>query len=171
MYEISIDDIYIRINSDNSSKKDKFAEAIYKRLYKFEWTPGAKIPKELKELIKMHKVSQSLSNLEHKKLVDTRLANYAFVGVIRFYKLERNPYFKSQDIEKIISQFRLLLDVIYKIESGFYGDDNTIKGSVFLFDVFGKYAEKADPPLEEVKTKRKYKKRKQKDIPDGPQQL
>lgn len=175
LYEVNIDDIYIKINSDNTSKKDPLAEYIFKKLYNFEWHYKKELPNELKEILKIHKVAQIITNIDQKRFLDTRLANYAMLGTVRFYHLERYPYFNQNELNTIISQFRFILEVIYKVEKGFYGNENEIKGSIYLFDAFGKF--KSDLNTNENKTnipekpKRKYTKRKQKDSQNGTEKL
>lgn len=137
IYEIKIDDIYIRINPDNTSKKDKIAEAIYKRLYNYEWKYNAVLPEELKDILKIYKLFLNTKNPQHRKLIENKLINYAFLGTIRFYHIEAMPYLRAKEIETIGRSFRTLLDVIYKSESGFY-EDCEIKGSVYMFDTLGK---------------------------------
>lgn len=171
LFEINIDDVYIKINPDNTSKKDHLAEYIYKKLYNYKWIPGEDIPKELKDIIKLHKMAQSLKSAESKKILDVRLANYAFVGSIRFYHLEKTPYLKTDQVNAIINNFRLVLDVIYKIESGYYGDEYDIKGSLYIFDAFRKNSDIETVVTKEEKPikKRKIKKDKSIDTPNGPE--
>jgi hypothetical protein len=126
--EIRIDDIYLN---------DKLlAKPIYKKYYNWKWEQDVEVPLPIKELISLSRSLNSVKDINKQKIIEVRLINIALLGVIRLYKMERKPYLKSSEIEKIIRHFKMVLDVIYKIENGFYGN-NKINGSVYLFDAFG----------------------------------
>lgn len=145
LIEVKLDDIY---------KGDLvLSRAIFKRLYDWKWEYGIKIPKEIQELVNMNRLMNASKEDYNKKILLTRLINIAMLGAIRLYKMERKPYFKIGDVNKIRNHFHMVLDVIYKVDNGFYGD-NKIKGTVYLFDAFGLMSDQ-----EEVKPKKQRKPR------------
>jgi hypothetical protein len=147
LIEVKIDDIY---------KSDLvLARAVFKRYYDWKWEYGVKIPPEILELVKMNRLMGTSKEEYNKKILLTRLINLAMLGALRLYKMERRPYLRMSDVNKIRNHFHMVLDVIYKVDNGFYGN-NEIKGSVYLFDAFGLMS---DTEQKETKIKKQRKPR------------
>lgn len=96
--------------------KDKLAKEVYKNFYKYKWKRGDEIPIPLKTMIQLLKIAETTKNVQNKNTIISRLINIALLGTVRFYHLERKPYFKEKQIQKIINYFIGILTLIYKIE-------------------------------------------------------
>lgn len=158
--EVKLDEIYLN--------EPHLAKPIFKTLYCWKWEHGVALPDTIKELILLERSLQSTTDNQKRKMVEIKLLNLALLGAIRFYSLERKPYLKMTEIQKINDHFKMVLGVIYKIDKGFYGD-NKIKGSIYLFDAFGIKSnvdgnDDTKPPAKKKPRKRK----KVEDTNDGP---
>lgn len=127
LIEVKIDEIY--------KNDSKIARAVYKKLYNWKWEHGVILPPEIQELVKLNRLLAISKEEYNKKVILTKLINIAMLGAIRLYNMERKPYLRISDVNKIRNHFHMVLDVIYKVDNGFYGD-NKIKGTVYLFDAF-----------------------------------
>lgn len=161
--EVKIDEIYLN--------EPHLAKPIFKDLFKWKWEYGVQLPDTVKELILLEQSIQNTKDAQKRKLAEIKLLNLALLGAIRFYNLERKPYMKMSEIQKINDHFKMVLGVIYKIDNGFYGK-NKIKGSIYLFDAFGLKSnvygkDDASTDTKESTPKKKYKRRKKVEDSNG----
>lgn len=126
--EIKVDNIYF--------KEKAIGKQIYKNFYKYCWKPDEPIPEIIKNLIKIHKIAMDIKvDKRTRNFESYRLSDLALLGAIRYYHLERTPYFCRSQINKIITSFRKALDVIDKIETGKFKNEKII-GELPLFGAF-----------------------------------
>jgi len=124
-YEIQVDAICL---------KDKLASEVFKRLYKYKWKYGDKLPSGIQQLIHLTKLAEKTKNEKNKEALQSRLANIALVGFIRQYHLERSPYMAPSQISKVINFVRKALLSIDKLALN--KNNGVVEGEVSVFPPF-----------------------------------
>jgi hypothetical protein len=127
----------VEFDYDSVCLKDSLAEKIFERFYGWYWKQGDQIPPEIEKMILLNRIVNTDKDMRRVSLAKTRLANLSMVGVVRFYKMERRPYFSSNEIIQADITIRKILTALDDITNGKYSDSD-ITGEIYIFDVFKK---------------------------------
>lgn len=140
------DDPWMKVDMYKIYHKDKLAKEVYKNLYDIKWSITDEIDPNIQLMIKLLKLSDRSSTTKaNRDIIISRMVNLALLGTIRYYHLERRPYFKESQISKIIEYFFKVLALIDNVKNGKYKDKN-IAGELYIFKSLDTLKDK--PPFE-----------------------
>jgi hypothetical protein len=127
------DDPWMRVDMYKIYHKDKLAKEVYKNLYDLKWSVDDEVDHNIELMIKLIRLSDRNSTTKiNKDIIISRMVNLALLGTVRYYHMERHPYFKESQIHKIIDRFFKVLSLIDSVKHGKYKDKN-IGGEIYIF--------------------------------------
>lgn len=133
MEGLKYNDPWMKVDMYKIYQKDKLAKDVYKNLYNLKWSIDKDVNKNIELMIKLLILADRPSTTpENRNIIISRLVNIALLGTVRFYHLERRPFFRESQIANIIKYFFKVLSLIHSIKEGKY-KDKKIGGEIYIF--------------------------------------
>ena len=112
---------FIEINIDSICESIKYANEVFRALYKWRYYKGTQeIPKEILEIISVYDMMVGKWKSDKNRVNGCRkwLTGIALVGIIRFQGKANSPYMTEKEIQKSVSSFLKCVDFLRDVISG-----------------------------------------------------